>query len=321
MSDMYEREQFRREMARRAARRAGTEVAAGWSLKLETPAAQGFVDRHPELFKLGENDALQLRVTCRVCRINAWLELVGDAGLYPGMEAVRDRVSPIALWVAQRWCCEGCSAIELLHDERADTQKALNERVRQSGIERALAASTGWKGALEEGESPDETQKRIRAIDACRRWSEQQKPKHALLLWGPPGSGKTWLAATTAMARLSHSPMRWIQTRVLMAQLEAAFNDDARHEALKVLLGKGPIVLDDVDKLEGRHQGNLYAAIDSRDQAGQRAIIMTTNLKPAELEKKLGDVVMSRITGLCHSNAGIMHFPGPDRRLELGKNG
>jgi DNA replication protein DnaC len=294
-------------------------AAHGWSQFMDMVPGGQYAERYPEMLRMGE-EALELRVVCRVCRVPTWIALVPDEEMYPGFVAPRDRISRIAVWIAQRWCCEKCSTVEEMDQANADNRKALSERVRVSSIPRALASEVSWKSMLEEGATGEETKKRIRAIDAARRWSEQKAPKHGLLLWGPPGSGKTRLAATAAVARLAHSPITWISVRVLMAQLDAAWNDDDRQSALKAMLGKGAVVLDDIDKLENsRHRGNLYAAIDVRDQAGQRALIMTSNSRPSELEAKLGDVVMSRIAGICHSNAGLLEFPGPDRRLELGR--
>jgi len=46
-------------------------------------------------------------------------------------------------------------------------------------------------------------------------------------------------------------------------------------------------------------------------------VIVTTNLKPSELQKTLGEVFVSRLIGMCN----VLPYPGPDRRLTLEDGG
>jgi hypothetical protein len=168
-----------------------------------------------------EDGVFGLRVRCRSCSLQTVLRLEGDEqdALDHEEEPVRNVLPAVAVWVAQRWCCERCGARELEAFERASGAKELAARVRASGIPGALAGEVGWTSMLEKGSSPDETVRRTRAIEVCRLWSEKPEPGHAILLHGPAGTGKTRLAATAAMARLRHSPIQWVSVAVLMAQL------------------------------------------------------------------------------------------------------
>jgi DNA replication protein DnaC len=102
---------------------------------------------------------------------------------------------------------------------------------------------------------------------------------------------------------------------VLMAELQQAWGDDDRRAALKVLTSAGPIALDDFDKVNATEhvRVQLFTALDKREQS-RVPLIVTTNLKPSELSKKLGDVIASRLVGMCV----VLPYPGPDRRLEIG---
>jgi hypothetical protein len=71
--------------------------------------------------------------------------------------------------------------------------------------------------------------------------------------------------------------------------------------------------MDDLDKANPTPSvlAQLFTAIDVREQAGERAVIFTTNRKPSELAEILGDVLMSRLTGMCNGGAMMLPFPGP----------
>jgi DNA replication protein DnaC len=240
---------------------------------------------------------------CRGCR--AELRFPFEGGVRPGL------MRYLALAI-----CEGCAAEELAAEERATGARDHQRRVQDSKIPAALAGVATWESLIAKGRTPDETLRRGEAIDAAREWASTEKPARGLLIWGDPGTGKTRLAATAAMQRLQRWPLRWVSVGVLMAELDGAWNDDDRKAALKVVTSAGPAVLDDFDKLNptGRTVSQLFAALDKREQA-RVPLIVTTNLPPRKLTEKLGDVIVSRLVGMCR----VLAYPGPDHRLEIGE--
>jgi DNA replication protein DnaC len=254
-------------------------------------------------FDLSDPDCPVAVRPCRGCR--AELRFPFPDGVRPGL------MRYLALAI-----CESCAAEEVAAEERATGARDHERRVQDSRIPSALAAVATWESLIAKGRTADESNRRAEAIDAAREWAAAEKPNRGLLIWGEPGTGKTRLAATAAVERLKRWPVRWVSVGVLMAELDGAWNDDDRKQALKVITSATPAVLDDFDKLNptGRTVSQLFAALDKREQA-RVPLIVTTNLPPRKLTEKLGDVIVSRLVGMCR----VLAYPGPDHRLEIGE--
>lgn len=253
------------------------------------------------LFDLDDPECPVAVRECRSCHVELRFE-------FPG--GVRPRLMPLLGSVA----CESCSMEEAAAEERGKANASVLRRIESSGMPPALAAEATWDSLIMKSGDPKRDEQRQKAIEAARHWSTQERPLSGLLLYGPPGTGKTRLAATAARERLQRANLRWVSVGVLMAQLEGAWNDDERRTALKVLTSPEPAVLDDLDKIRptGRTLAQIYTALDKREQA-KSTVIITTNLAPAELSDKLGEVIVSRLRGMCLE----LPYPGPDLRMEL----
>jgi hypothetical protein len=309
-------------------------AAGGWARSFdglgELPVGDLAAVR-PGLFHRGEDGRLFLRSWCIHCPKDQPTEiLLPLEGLYAdpvddprrplAKEIVvrRGWLSLFALKIAQRMACDPCcERIEAREAARA-SKEATSGRAEKARIPAGLVAKVSkdglWDGLIAEGRSPDETKHRSRAIELAREWAGKKRPDRGLLIWGPPGAGKTHLVATLALERLKHSPIVWVSVGVLMAELEGAWNDDDRKRALKVLTSTTPAVLDDLDKFNptDSKRGQIFTALDKREQA-RTPLIVTTNKKPSELRSIMGDVIVSRLLGMCN----VLEYPGPDRRLSM----
>lgn len=144
--------------------------------------------------------------------------------------------------------------------------------------------------------------------DIARKWIAGEFS--TLVLTGPVGVGKTHLAAAATWAFLQSRPISWVSVARMMLQLRASFGDEDRAKALKTLTGTGPIVLDDLDKVNPTEDGrsSVFTAIDTRIEE-QAPLLVTTNLELTEIGKRYGDAVKSRLR-----SGTIVKLAGRDRR-------
>lgn len=183
---------------------------------------------------------------------------------------------------------------ECLEYEADQRGQRLERRVLNSGLPTALRGT----------KLPDDQLGQVAAKWVAGEFS-------TLVLTGAVGVGKTYLAAGATWAFLQSRPIHWVSVARMMLQLRASFGDDDRAKALKVLTGTGPLVLDDLDKVNPTEDGraSVFTAIDTRIEE-QAPLLVTTNLELTEIGKRYGDPVMSRLR-----SGHVVKMTGPDRRL------
>jgi DNA replication protein DnaC len=203
--------------------------------------------------------------------------------------------------------CEECEDRREAALEKARAERELADRLAESGLPEPLRALR-FEDMIGKGG-------RTAAIEAARAWAEAPDAG-PFYLYGDVGAGKTRLAATAVYRRLECGrKVRFVSVAVLMAQIGAAFNDNARREAIKVITGSDALVLDDLDKVSpsawARQQ--LYAAINARVQAGA-PLLVTANVAPRALRDMYGEAIASRLAG---GGVASYSLPGPDYRRTL----
>lgn len=153
------------------------------------------------------------------------------------------------------------------------------------------------------------------ALDTARAWATGGGDKPGLLLYGPPGSGKSHLAAAAFRDRLTglarqrgvHSNWdmagRWCNVSHLLRDTRRRCFGDGKEDEQTILddlQAAAVVVLDDIGVKPPSEWAAefLYSVVDDR-WTGRGATLVTSNLTPKGLVGLLGERVMSRLLGLC----------------------
>lgn len=252
-----------------------------------------------------EDDAVIERV-CATCATDVRYEV--PAGTPMSLLRYLEAVEPE---------CDRCLAEREAREDQAQARKLRRRRVEASGLPRTLQGLR-WEDYELSARGAE------KLVRGARAWARGETRRPGVLVHGPVGVGKTRLAATAAWELLLHRDVRWVSVPDLIVRLGASFTDKDRAQAIKVLTGKGALVLDDLDKVKPSAWvlSNLFTAIDSRYQAGA-PLFVTSNLKPSELvghftgsgqdqaERRVAaEAIVSRLSEHC----AIGRLEGPDRR-------
>ncbi|HEY5708607.1 MAG TPA: ATP-binding protein, partial [Solirubrobacterales bacterium] len=194
-------------------------------------------------------------------------------------------------------------------------QERLNEAQQQQVKQRQRIHASGLpKGlqGLEWGEMRTEME-RAEVIEAVQEWI--YRGGGFFLHSARPGPGKTRLAATACWHMLTHGfeTPTFVQSSVLFTKANADFSSDGRREAERILLGSGPLFLDDLGKESNSQLTRqlLQACLDERLENEQH-IFITSNMTAPQLGAHHGDWLASRLARFRH-----FRLPGPDMRLPV----
>jgi DNA replication protein DnaC len=215
--------------------------------------------------------------------------------------------------------CDPCADRREAEHEREEQVRLRRQRVDASNLPPKLRKLT-WESYL----TDDPRWPKARpALVAARAWASETAPRKGLLVSGTVGTGKTRLAATAAWEMLLRRDVRYVSVPDLIIRLGASFGDKDRADALRVLTGRGALILDDLDKIKPSTHvlTHLYTAIDNRYQAGA-PLFVTTNLDAGQLvayfrgsdEDAERAVTAEAIVSRLMEHCVIGRVDGPDRR-------
>ena len=148
-----------------------------------------------------------------------------------------------------------------------------------------------------EGRSSDTRRRERYSRIVARARTFAEAPEGWMLIAGPPGCGKTHLAAAIANARLAAGDaIIFSVVPDLLDHLRAAFspNSDIGYDELFESVRQAPLlVLDDLGTQSGTPwaQEKLFQLLNHRYNA-QLPTVITTNLRPEELDERLQTRIM-----------------------------
>jgi chromosomal replication initiation ATPase DnaA len=147
--------------------------------------------------------------------------------------------------------------------------------------------------------------------DAVRAWVEA-RPTTGLLMVGPVGTGKS--TAAGAIALPLGAPYRcsyWPVPDLIAAIKDEIHNPHGGHTVTQKIKNRHALVLDDIGtEHDTDWQRKVLTDLIAHVYDQELALIATTNLGPAELERSLGERTTSRLMEMCT----LLPVTGNDRR-------
>jgi DNA replication protein DnaC len=170
---------------------------------------------------------------------------------------------------------------------------------------------------------PPVTQIDASVVRTVRRYVDtlEERLEEGKGIWfqGDVGTGKTTLAMliSAEALRRSHSVAIYSLPR-LLGLLRETFSDESESSLSQLLDRLAAVELLHVDDV-GAEQSSpwvleqLYSIVNTRYEDG-RAMLLTTNLNPAELREQIGERTVSRIIEMC---GDPLMLCGTDQRISL----
>lgn len=153
------------------------------------------------------------------------------------------------------------------------------------------------------------------ALRFVAHFSDTGTERTGLFLTGPPGCGKSHLAAGIATLLAAKKVVQWHNSPDLLARIRDTFDDDAaesEREFIERVCAPDLLVIDDLgaEKVTDFVLDRFYRIVNRRYEAC-RPIIVTSNYTISQLDARIGPRIVSRICGMCKI---VDKFPKEDQR-------
>lgn len=161
------------------------------------------------------------------------------------------------------------------------------------------------------------------ATNYCKNWDEMKSEGIGLLMWGSPGTGKSYASFCIANKLLeSYTPVIAISSIALINKIYDSYGrygDVGEVEIINMLNNADLLVLDDLgaehESNKGKEKQILYSIIDSRLR-NEKPMIVTTNLTLIQLKGKLtGADGVSRTYDRLVEMCTPLQVEGPSKRV------
>lgn len=255
---------------------------------------------------LGSDSDSEIEI-CPVCRkpLQTKVEILGVVRIVPVM-------------------CE-CKKREYEEEEKrreVEQQRLRLERLRSYSLMDEKFRECTFENFLVDGEN--EKYYKL-ALNYCRRWHEMKEKNIGLLLWGAPGTGKTYLAFCIANKLIEQFvPVIAISSISFLNMLKQYFNSygqESEAEIIAMFRNASLLILDDLgaENETGWAKEKLYELIDFRYR-DKKPLIVTTNLTPEQLKIKMTQQdkvprTYDRLIEMCYP----VEIKGKSRRIEKAK--
>lgn len=233
---------------------------------------------------------------------------VGDL-LYCGKCETPKEKDMIFPWGPMRVrCLCRCQEERFNQDREADAlqqRKIRAEQIRSMFPDKAM---TAWRFECDDRKNPALSDA---CLNYCLNFHDLREKGKGLLFFGPPGTGKTFLAVSIANQLIDDGYRCYVTNFPRLCNQLAALRD--RQAGIDDLNGYDLLVIDDLASERNTEYMNelVWNVIDTRYRAGL-PVIITTNLTSDEL--KSTEICQARVYSRLYEMCTFIRMDGADRR-------
>lgn len=169
--------------------------------------------------------------------------------------------------------------------------------------------------ATDDGKYPAAT---LKCKEYVEHWAEMRKENIGLLLYGPVGTGKTYLGCAVANALIDRGiPALITNMPKILEALKTPWKEGGN--LIDKIQSYELVMIDDLgaERDTSTAAEQVYNIIDTRYRSG-KPVIITTNLTAAEM-KSPPNMAYKRVYDRILQNCKPIKLDGPSRRAEIGK--